>query len=151
MRKVNLLCSAYANQHRVELNRQIGYLAQYTLGWSMDYYGELHLHWKQDANLEISERDLLYFFSTPTWFQTLPPAYRRYRLTPLEEFPANPDYENIRLVDIPSFKGLEAEGVIFVFYNYFAEDKFKLLASLYAGMSRARQWLYLVTPYSLVE
>jgi len=116
----------------------------------MDYYGALHLHWKQDPNLEIPERDLLLFFSSPTWRQTLPPAHRRFRLTPLEEFPAFPDYENLWLVDIPSFKGLEAEGVIFVFYNYFAEDKLKLLASLYSGLSRARQWLYIVTPYSLV-
>jgi len=69
----------------------------------------------------------------------------------LEDFPTYPEYENIRLVDIPSFNGLEANGVIFVFYNYFAEDKFKLLASLYSGMSRARQWLYIVAPYSLVE
>jgi hypothetical protein len=150
VRKVNQFCDAYFNQHRTEMNRQIGYLAQYTLSWSMDYYGEIHLHWKQDAKLEIPERDLLFFFSSPTWFQMLPPAHRRYRLTPLEDFPDHPEYENIRLVDIPSFRGLEAEGVIFVFYNYFAEDKFKLLASLYSGMSRARQWLYIVTPYSLL-
>jgi hypothetical protein len=150
VRQVNQFCAGYTNQHRVELNRQIGYLAQYTLVWSMDYYGALHLHWKQDANLEIPERDLLFFFGTPTWFQNLPPPHRRYRLTPLEDFPAHPEYENIRLVDIPSFKGLEAQGLIFVFYNYFAEDKFRLLANLYSGLSRARQWLYIVTPYSLL-
>ena len=151
LRKVNQFCTAYSNQHRNELNRQIGYLAQYSLSWSMDNYGELHLHWKQDPSLEIPARDLLYFFSASAWHQTLPPPHRRYRLTPLEEFPAHPEYENLRLVDIPSFKGLEAEGVIFVFYNYFAEEKFRLLANLYSSLSRARQWLYIVTPYSLLE
>jgi hypothetical protein len=150
VRIVNQFCDGYLIQHHLELSRQNSYLPKHELGWSMDYYGALHLHWKHDANLEVPGKDLLYFFRSPGWTRTLPPASKRYRISPLEDYAANPDYENIRLVDIPAFKGLESEGVIFIFYNYFAEDQLKLLASLYMGFSRASKWLYIVTPYSLV-
>jgi hypothetical protein len=41
---------------------------------------------------------------------------------------------------------MEADGVIFVLYNSFAENEDQFLASLYMVFSRARRWLYTLTP-----
>jgi len=151
IRQVNQFCKNYFNQHRVELEQRPGLFGKDELVWSMDSYGALNLHWKQAERLAIAERELILFFSSPFWQQTLPKPHRRYRLSPGEDFATHPDDENLLLVDAPSFNGQEAEGVIFVFYNYFAEEQTKLLVTLYTGLSRARRWLYIVSPYSLLD
>jgi energy-coupling factor transporter ATP-binding protein EcfA2 len=146
IKNVNKFCAAYLAAHRPALSRQPGYLSQSNLGWAMDAYGELHLRWQDGIHRDLPPIDLLRFFGNPGWAAALPPAHKRYRLTPAEELAHQPDVYPVRLADISSFKGLEADGVIFVLYNYFAENDDQLLASLYEVFSRARRWLYVITP-----
>jgi len=78
--------------------------------------------------------------------KSLPHAQKRYRLTPVEDPSDHLYYIPVRLVDIPSFRGLEAGGVVFVLYNYFASSHDQLLATLYRAFSRARRLLYIISP-----
>jgi hypothetical protein len=146
IKDVNKFCVAYLASHRAALSRQPGFLAKHTLSWGMDSYGELHLRWQDGCNRELPPLDLIRFFSSPNWADTLPPAHKRYRLTPAEEFSNYLHAYPVRLTDISSFKGMEADGVIFVLYNSFAENEDQFLASLYTVFSRARRWLYTLTP-----
>lgn len=146
IRRVNRFCAAYQAGHRLALSRQQSYSGKYSLRWYLDAFGELSLHWAQTDGLELPAVDLLKFFGSPGWTASLPQAYKRYRLAPAGQLPENPYYLDVRLVDLPSFKGLEAEGVIFVLYNYFARDNDQLLATLYLAFSRARRFLYIISP-----
>jgi hypothetical protein len=146
VKRVNKFCTAYTTAHRAALSRQPSYLSRQQLSWVMDVYGDLRLRWVGAQDLEYNPIDLLKFFSSPGWAASLPAANKRYRLSLVEELSHIKDYYPVRLVDIPSFKGLEAGAVIFILYNYFAENEDQFLASLYLAFSRARRRLYLVTP-----
>ena len=149
IQRVNHFCAAYRSDHRARFSRQTSYLSKRRLAWYLDIYGGLRLRWAEEGDLEIPPVDVLTFFSSPAWAKGLPPAHKRYRLTTNEDFEKSLDAHNIRLADIASFKGLEAEAIIFVLYNYFAGDRDQLLANLYTAFSRARSFLQLVVPTSL--
>lgn len=146
IRRINKFCTAYTAAHRTALSHQLSYLSRHPLSWSIDVYGELRLRWIGAESLEYNPVDLLRFFSSPEWAASLPEAHKRYRLTPVGEIAGIDDYHPVRLVDIPSFKGLEAEAVIFVLHNYFAENEDQFLATLYLAFSRAKRWLYIISP-----
>jgi hypothetical protein len=146
IKNVNKFCDAYKAAHRAVLSRHSGYVAQTTLLWVMDAYGELHLRWQDGNKRDLLPIDLLRFFGSSNWAAALPSAHKRYRLTPAAELSNHPDAYPVRLTDSASFKGLDADGVVFVLYNYFAENDDQLLASLYVVFSRARRWLHVVTP-----
>jgi hypothetical protein len=117
--------------------------------WYLDIYGELRLRWAEEGNPDIPPVDVLVFFSSSAWAERLPSAHKRYRLTPGGDFEQYPYAHNICLVDIPSFKGLEAEAIIFVLYNYFAGDRDQFQANLYTAFSRAKSFLQIVVPSSM--
>jgi hypothetical protein len=146
IKNVNKFCAAYTAAHRATLSRQTSYLSQSALAWGLDAYGELHLRWQDGVKRDLLPIDLLRFFGSPAWVDNLPSAHKRYRLTPADELSKYPDTYPVCLADITSYKGLEADGVIFVLYNYFAENDDQLLASLYEVFSRARRWLFAITP-----
>jgi hypothetical protein len=146
IKNVTQFCAAYLAAHRTALARQPGYLPQHKLGWAMDAYGELHLRWQDGTNRDLPPADLIRYFGSQSWAAALPPAHKRYRLTLTEQFADHPQTYPVRLADISSFKGLESDGVIFVLYNHFSENDDQLLASLYEVFSRARRWLYVITP-----
>jgi hypothetical protein len=149
IRIVASCCSLYSERYKSDLRKDKSYWDKYSLEWTMDHYGELFLHWKQDKELEIPGRDKLAFFKSPNWAKSLPPGKLRYRLTPINDQPNYPDFVNVQLTDIPSYKGLEAKGVIFVNYNSVALNDDQLRASLYVALSRARGLLYVITPFSI--
>jgi hypothetical protein len=99
----------------------------------------------------LEKDEILTFFGNSQWAKTLPAPYKRYRLTTLSDFSNHPEYHNIRLVDIPSFKGLEAEGIIFIYYDVFSFDDYQLKSSLYVALSRAKSFLYIISPTRLKE
>jgi hypothetical protein len=149
IRRVNRFCTAYRADHRAKLSRQTSFLAKRKLIWYLDIYGELRLRWAEEGNPDIPPVDVLVFFSSSAWAERLPSAHKRYRLTPGGDFEQYPYAHNICLVDIPSFKGLEAEAIIFVLYNYFAGDRDQFQANLYTAFSRAKSFLQIVVPSSM--
>ncbi len=138
--------AAYQAGHRQALRRQTSHVDSSTLHWHMDSFGGLSLHWTGGDTRQLPAPDLLKFFGSPGWVKSLPHAQKRYRLTPVEDPSDHLYYIPVRLVDIPSFQGLEAGGVVFVLYNYFASSHDQLLATLYRAFSRARRLLYIISP-----
>ena len=113
--------------------------------WSMDSYGKLALY---DRGQIVSEGDIweiMTFFSTRDWANTLPPPHKLYRLSRIEDIQNYQTYRNVQLANIPTFKGLEANGIVFVCYDYTSGFDSSLRASLYVGLSRARHLLNIVT------
>ncbi len=141
---------AYSAAHRRALTRQPGYLAKYSLAWHIDSFGALRLRYDQAHDLEVPPADVLRYFSNPDWAESLPPAHRRYRLTVDDDWADHPDSQRLLLADLPRFKGLEAEGIVLVLYNYFASNDDELIAMLYLACSRARRLLHIVTPFSVL-
>lgn len=117
-----------------------------SLHWDMDKVGNLLLYSERGESPVIPREDILSFFSSPEWANTLPSPHKRYRLTVGEDFSKYPQFYNVRLVDIPSFKGLEAGGVIFVSFGPFTIDEPQLKSNLYFAFSRAREVLHIVNP-----
>lgn len=128
--------------------KRIGNRPQPPFHWHMDIYGSLSIH-TADNKPAVEKDEVLTFFGNPQWAQTLPAPYKRYRFTAISDFLNYPEYHNIRLVDIPSFKGLEAEGIIFIYYDMFSFDDYQLKSSLYVALSRAKSLLYVICPTSL--
>jgi hypothetical protein len=113
--------------------------------WSMDRYGRLVLY---DHGQMVSENDIweiMIFFSTRDWPNTLPPPHRLYRLSRIEDIDNYGGYRNVQLTNIPSFKGLEANGIVFVCHDHTGGFDSSTRASLYVGLSRARHLLNIVT------
>jgi hypothetical protein len=113
--------------------------------WSMDNYGRLALY---DHGQTVPESDIweiLIFFSTRDWSNSLPQPHKLYRLSRVEDADKYRDYQNVRLTNIPSFKGLEANGVVFVCHDHTGGFDSSIRASLYVGLSRARHLLNIVT------
>jgi hypothetical protein len=150
LRRVGRFCAEYRHRHRESLSQQPKLLGKHRLEWKMDHYGELSLVYDPPLDLRPGERDILDFFSS-SWERLLPDAHRRYRLSLPEDHSQHPDYVNIRLVDSGYFKGLEAEGVIFVLRDFFAPYNFILQRELYEAFSRPRQLLHIVCPYPIRE
>jgi hypothetical protein len=130
--------------------KRIGNRPQPPFHWHMDIYGSLSIH-AADNKPVVEKDEILTFFGNSQWAKTLPAPYKRYRLTTLSDFSNHPEYHNIRLVDIPSFKGLEAEGIIFIYYDVFSFDDYQLKSSLYVALSRAKSFLYIISPTRLKE
>jgi hypothetical protein len=149
IRRVNKFCRAYQSAHRRILSRQPGYLSKDSLSWHMDSFGALRLRYAKASVREIPPVDLLKFFGSPGWADTLPSPYMRYRLTTDEDWADYPHYYRLKLLDLPSFSGLEAEAVVFVLHNYFAGNEDDLKAMLYLALSRPRHMLHIVTPFSI--
>jgi hypothetical protein len=153
VRRVSRFCTSYRANHRASLKRQPVYGDRLSLQWKLGNYGELTLRWREDGALQVPTRDLLRFFeargrATPAWVAALPPAHKRYRLSPGGQLPPHPYYQDVLLADIPSFKGLESAAIVFVVYNEFARDHDDLMATLYVAFSRARCGLMIVTPHA---
>jgi hypothetical protein len=130
--------------------KRIGNSPQPPFHWHMDIYGSLSIH--AANNKPVVEKDeILTFFGNSQWVQTLPAPYKRYRFTTISDSSNHPEYYNIRLVDIPSFKGLDAEGIIFIYYDVFAIDDYQLKSSLYVALSRAKSFLYIISPTRMRE
>lgn len=146
IQRVNRFCAAYRAAHRRVLSQQSSDLTKRKMVWRLDSYGQLRLRWADQGNPDLAPVDLLTFFNSPRWAEGLPSAHQRYRITPMADFEKHPHAHHIPLADIPSFKGLEADAVVLVVYNYFAGDRDQFLANLYIGFSRARRFLYLVAP-----
>jgi hypothetical protein len=151
VRMVNAFCNGYRNRFRDLLRREQGVNIQSALVWELDCYGELVLHWRSNRQLETPKVNTLQFFSSPNWPNSLPPAIQRYRLTPLSDTEDNTAYFPVRLADIPSFKGLEANAVLFVLYNPVPGYDFQLLAHLYVALSRAKNLLLMINPMPMSE
>jgi hypothetical protein len=97
---------------------------------------------------------VLDFFSRPTWADRMINTTYKVRLMPITE-PTTlglGDYYSIRLADIASFKGLEAERVIFFYWRYY-ELGFEpqMIADLCVAISRAKHLLFFVGPFDLFE
>lgn len=151
IQRVNQFCAAYQIAHRRVLSQQRSDLAKRKLVWRLDAYGQLNLRWADQGKPDVAPVDLLAFFNSPKWAEGLPSAHKRYRITPMGEFEKLPDAHHIPLADISSFKGLEADALVLVLYNYYAGDRDQFLANLYIAFSRARRFLYLVAPAALQE
>lgn len=151
IKNINQFCATYQSAHRAALSRQPSHLAKHPLGWWLDAYGELQLRWQDGTNRDLLPIDVIKFFGNQNWAATLPSAHKRYRLTPADELSNYPHTLPIRLTDTTSFNGLEADGIVYVLYNYFAENDDQLLASLYMAFSRARRWLHVVAPFSIQQ
>jgi hypothetical protein len=151
IRLVNDFCASYKNYHRGLLKGSGGLIKRLDLKWKMDNFGQLILAWEPENSSGPTTREVLDFFNSSAWVKRLPRAYPRYRLTPPEEFGDFPDYVNIPLIDAPSFKGLEAEGVVFLMHDYFAPYDYQLQEELYTAFSRARQLLHIVASSSLLQ
>jgi len=149
MKHVTQFSRAYTAAHRRALSRQPGYLSKYSLVWHMDSFGTLRLRYDQADDLEIPGVDVLRYFSSPGWADSLPSAHRRYRLTAADDWADYPDYHRLLLADLPRFKGLEAEGIVLVLYNYFTRRDEEIKAMLYLACSRARRLLHIVAPFSI--
>ena len=91
------------------------------------------------------------YFCYKDWAISLPSAHKRYRLTTVEDLQKHPFYFDVRLTDIPSFKGLESDGVVFVFNNFMNFNEYYLKSSLYIALSRAKHLLYMIAPYSIKQ
>ena len=151
MRRVNKFCIAYAAAHRRALAGQPSAIKQGSLRWHIDGFGWLSLSGELPGSEKLPPVDLVRFFGSADWAATLPPAHKAYRLAPPERWGDYPTDQCVRLVDLPAFSGLEAEGVVFVLHNYFASDRDQLLALLYQASSRAKSLLYIVSPFSILE
>ena len=113
--------------------------------WSMDIYGKLAIY---DNSGIVSKDDIweiMIFFSNRDWAITLPSPRKLYRLSAIDDFHKYPDYKNVQLANIPTYKGLESNGIVFVCYDYTGGFDSFLRASLYVGLSRARHLLNIVT------
>jgi hypothetical protein len=130
---------------------RIGAARKPEIHWEMDKYGKLNLHWNHDNEYVISEKDILAFFSHPDWVQSLPSSHKRYRLTAINDTKKHPFYIVVKLADIPSFKGLEANGVIFIYEGFIKLNDYQLKSNLYIALSRAKHLLHIVSPYSILE
>jgi energy-coupling factor transporter ATP-binding protein EcfA2 len=150
MKHVTKFSRAYSAAHRRTLSREPGYLTKYSLAWHMDSFGALRLRYDQADGLELPAADALRYFSSPAWADSLPSAHRRYRLTVDDDWAEYPDYHRLLLVDLPRYKGLEAEGIVLVLYNYFARSEEDFKATLYLACSRARRLLHIVTPFGIL-
>jgi hypothetical protein len=120
--------------------------------WGLDKYGELRLYSGDKLAADICDRlDYIFFFSNKDWAKTLPSPTPRYRITNMADISKFPNYYNVTLTNIPTFKGLESDGVIFVFHNYIKGFDYHLIASLYVALSRAKNLLYIVSPINFYE
>ena len=130
--------------------KRIGFVRRQSFHWHMDRYGELSI--KSESNQTILEdREILSFFANSRWSSTLPSPHKRYRITIDSDLVSYPEYYPIRLVNIPSIKGLEAEGVILINYHPFSFDDYQLRSNLYISISRAKGLLYIISPVSVKE
>jgi hypothetical protein len=118
--------------------------------WELDFFGFLRLYSGNEV-YESEEWPILNFLSRPDWTKTLPKPVKRYRLTPNDDFSKFDSYHNITLTNIPSFKGLEAGGIVFIYYHSTGGYDAQLAARLYVALSRARHLLNIVSPKSLTE
>lgn len=113
--------------------------------WAMDNYGKLSLYNYEQLVSENDVWEIMLFFSTRDWSTSLPQPRKLYRLSHIDDIDNYPTYRNVQLVNIPTFKGLEANGVVFVCHDYTGGYDSFLRASLYVGLSRARHLLNIVT------
>ncbi len=151
LHRIGTFCSAYQRRHTGELKLQTSQLGRKKLLWRMDYYGELRLHWETGEDNRPSERDLVDFFRSANWTASLPKAHRRFRLTTPDNIPKFPDYQTIPLVDVGYFKGLETNAAIFVLHDYISQYEWMLHQKLYEALSRPKNLLNIVSPYSLLN
>jgi hypothetical protein len=122
-----------------------------TIGWTVDRYGELVLSWNREQIPKLSEREIFSFFSQKDWMKGYPSNHKRYRLTLLGDRHKYPDFINVNLVDIPTFKGLEADGIVFVWEELVPRQRELLVSSLHVSLSRAKTLLAVVSPYDIRE
>jgi hypothetical protein len=151
IQRVTKFCAAYAAAHRSALSRQQSMINKGSLRWYLDGFGVLSLRGEPPISGQLPPIDLLRFFGSPSWAANLPAAQRAYRLAPAERWEDFPFDERVRLVDLPAFSGLEAEGVIFVLHDYFASDRQRLFSLLYQAASRAKSLLYVISPFSILK
>jgi hypothetical protein len=128
-----------------------GSIKQVSFNWLMDLYGRLSIYSGGELVGENNIWEIMVFFSNRDWCKTLPKPVKMYRITPIDEFAKYPLYQNIHLTNIPRFKGLEANGIVFTYYDYTAGSGTYQLASLYVGLSRAKHLLNIVTPRPILE
>jgi len=83
--------------------------------------------------------DVIAFFLSTHWTATLPRAMNL-PLLATEEWCPNPDSESIRLFSAPSFKGLEADGVVV----YLGEVNAQVAERACLALSRGRFWLHVI-------
>lgn len=127
-------------------------LKELSVHWKLDQYGKLRVSWKEREIRSYSNDDIiLSFFSQPGWGGTLPPPHRRYRITLPQELETYSRYLNVRLFDIPAFKGLEADGIIFVLHGFMAGFDYQVKSRLYVALSRSKYLLYIVSPFTILE
>jgi hypothetical protein len=119
--------------------------------WSMNLLGKLILINGDYPVGENDEWETMVFFNDRGWSRTLPPLSRLYRLTPLYEVANYPSFTNVRLVNVPMFKGLESDGIVFIYYDYSGVYDTYILASLYIALSRAKHLLNIVTPIPIQD
>jgi hypothetical protein len=80
--------------------------------------------------------------------QEIRPSYRQLNL--YRKYDSESYFEEIPLFDIASFKGLEAEGVIFFHWGYYSIGDANLFwTNLYVGISRAKHFLFFVSNSTL--
>lgn len=149
---IKSFCSRWLDRHRTE---SIGYgkshIKHPPVNWALDIYGKLGLY--QNGVL-IGENDIweiMAFFSNRDWTNTLPRPVKLYRLTPVDDYQKYPFYKNVQLTNIARFKGLESNGIVFVYYDYSVGFDYSLRANLYVGLSRANHLLNIVTPIPIQD
>lgn len=122
-----------------------------SMTWHIDRQGKLRLNWNKNTVFKLSGLEILSFFAENNWATKLPSNHKRYRLTAIEDLSKCPDFINIQLVDIPSFKGLEADGVIFVWEELIPREPELFRSNLYVSLSRAKYLLFIVSPFDIKE
>lgn len=92
------------------------------------------------------------FFGRENWAKDLLFYYKPSRLTAIDDQNKYPDFHKVTLSDIPSFKGLEANGVILFYWGVYPIGYEKQLeTNLCVGLSRARHLLYFISPFDMSE
>jgi hypothetical protein len=153
LKTVNMFCKQTFSRRKPRM-RELSprKLDEFSVGWIIDIYGKLRLHWDVAGGKRYSRDEIvLSFFNRPGWAESLPSPHLRYRLTTPQELENFSPYVNIRLFDIPTFKGLEADGIILVLHGSMAGFDYQVISRLYVAISRARHLLYIVSPFSLLE
>jgi hypothetical protein len=150
---VNKFCKQTFSRRKPRMRRlSPRQLEEFSVGWIIDIQGKLRLHWDKAASTRyFRDEIILSFFNRPDWAEKLPSPHRRYRLTVPRDLENYSPYLNIRLFDIPTFKGLEADAIILVLHGSMAGFDYQVISRLYVALSRARHLLYIVSPFSLLE
>jgi hypothetical protein len=147
---VQEFCSDWLSFHRTSIYGSTGNLSSTNkICWSMDRYGDIHLTLDGMFIAKSLTWEIMSFLSKANWTKSLPSNHKRYRLTRIGEASQYPTYYNVPLADIPSFKGLEADGVVFVLYEYSGCTDAQFITNLYIALSRAKNLLFMITPFSL--